>query len=96
MKSYVFRYKKLMDRTPNNYRKMHGKPMKRWVQLRKLYDARATRNDENFRRAIASIINISEALFFFMKLKKVFSDTDFCIAHPKSVVIYEFFNCARV
>lgn len=61
MKSYVFIYKKLMDRTPNNYRKMHGKPMRRWVQLRKLYNARATRNVKAFRRAIASIKNISEA-----------------------------------
>lgn len=61
MKSYVFRYKKLMDRTPNNYRKMHGQPMRRWVQLRKLYDARATCNAKAYKRAIASIKNISEA-----------------------------------
>lgn len=50
MKSYVFRYKKLIDNTPNNYRKMHGKPMRRWVQLRKVYDAQATRHEKAYRR----------------------------------------------
>lgn len=38
MISYVIRYKKLTDKTSNNYRKMHGEPMKRWVQLFKARD----------------------------------------------------------
>lgn len=60
MKSYVFRYKKLVDTLPNNYRKMHGQPMKRWVQLRKVCDARATRAEKAYRcvnQRICSLTN---------------------------------------
>lgn len=38
MISYVIRYKKLTDKTTNNHRKMHGEPMKRWVQLFRVRD----------------------------------------------------------
>ena len=55
MKSYVFRYKKLMDNTPNNYRKMHGMHMRRWVQLRKVYDTQATRHGKAYKRRMDDI-----------------------------------------
>ena len=61
MKSYVMQYKKLVDKTSNNYRKLHGEPTKRWVQLRKAYDATFRYNAKSFRRAINSIANLSEA-----------------------------------
>lgn len=60
MKSYVIRYKKLIDKTPNNYRKMHGEPMKRWVQLRKVCERRSHNPFKRLEDGLRSISRATE------------------------------------
>ena len=45
MISYTIRYKKLTDTTTNNYRKLHGIPMKRWRHIVKFRDNQITKAD---------------------------------------------------
>lgn len=51
MIDYVIRAKKLTCETSNNYKKMHGKPIIRWVQIIKLRDKRIQKLDrERYKR----------------------------------------------
>ncbi len=72
MYNYTFRYLKLSEPTSNNYKRMHGQPMKRWKHLRKAYEDRHRRNKKAFGRMVEKISNIGEV---FARTNVIFSDT---------------------